>query len=245
MLFICATTSVSIDFMGACDLVLIHAPHYAPGTALDIHIRTKARYDYSYIETAVVKLGTDTLEVTSFGEYFLNGVSNADLAAADLFGFQVTHEQPSEKVHKFVIHITDEEDILLKTFKDMVSVFLEPDEERLKDSQGMLGRFDDGKLLGRDGVTLIDNPDDLAAEWQVRQDEPMLFQSVHGPQYPEKCLPPKKRHPSLRLGTGENATDRKQAEDACEHLKDENRKKACIYDVMVTGDIEMASQAYL
>ncbi|CAB9512707.1 Glycoside hydrolase Family 5 [Seminavis robusta] len=51
------------DYMGACDLVLLHAPNFKDNnTALDIHIRTKTRYDYSYIETAAVQIGEDILE---------------------------------------------------------------------------------------------------------------------------------------------------------------------------------------
>ena len=32
--------------MGQCDLVLAHVPAFANQAALDIHVRTKIRYDY-------------------------------------------------------------------------------------------------------------------------------------------------------------------------------------------------------
>ena len=36
---------------GECDLVLVHTDSFAQaGKTLDIHARTKIRYDYSYIE---------------------------------------------------------------------------------------------------------------------------------------------------------------------------------------------------
>ena len=50
--------------MGACDLKMLHAPNFdGQGKALDINIRTKIRYDYSYVEAAVLKLGDDVFEV--------------------------------------------------------------------------------------------------------------------------------------------------------------------------------------
>lgn len=45
------------DFMGECDLVFTDAPNFAVDMPMKIHIRTKARYDYSFIESAVVMIG--------------------------------------------------------------------------------------------------------------------------------------------------------------------------------------------
>ena len=63
------------DFHGGCDLVLLHDDSFAHGLGITIHIRTKERYGYSYIETAAVRIGEDTLEVSSYGFYMVNGVS--------------------------------------------------------------------------------------------------------------------------------------------------------------------------
>ena len=52
------------DFMGACDLHLLQAPQLD----LTIDIRTKIRYDYSFIESAVIRLGNDILESASLME---------------------------------------------------------------------------------------------------------------------------------------------------------------------------------
>ena len=50
--------------LGECDLVLVHIDDFQNGLPLDIHIRTKIRYeDYSYIESAAIKIGDDILEV--------------------------------------------------------------------------------------------------------------------------------------------------------------------------------------
>ena len=47
--------------MGACDMHLVEAPFFAPGMELTIDVRTKIRYDYSYIESAAIKIGDDVL----------------------------------------------------------------------------------------------------------------------------------------------------------------------------------------
>ena len=40
-------------------------------------VRTKPRYEYSYIEAAAIKIGTDILEIGSWGDFMINGVSDA------------------------------------------------------------------------------------------------------------------------------------------------------------------------
>lgn len=45
------------DFHGECDLVFLSTPEFENGTGLDIHLRTKARYEYSYIEAVAIRIG--------------------------------------------------------------------------------------------------------------------------------------------------------------------------------------------
>jgi hypothetical protein len=37
------------DFHGQCDLMMVHAPNFAHDLGLDVHIRTKIRYGYSFV----------------------------------------------------------------------------------------------------------------------------------------------------------------------------------------------------
>lgn len=227
------------DFQGACDLILIHAPNFAAkaGLALDINIRTKIRYAYSYIQNAVVKIGDETFEVASFGEYFLNGVSSAQMPGT-IAGFQVNHTLASKKVHVFEIQVSADEKIVLKTFKDMVSVkIVDANADRFQGSQGMMGEFGTGKMLGRDGKTIVEDPVDFAAEWQVHKDEPLLFQTVQAPQHPQECMLPLPKKESRRLG---ESIAREAAKEACAKW-DKAMKEACIYDVMATGDLDLAT----
>ena len=236
------------DFMGECDLRLIDAPNFAgqtPPLSLVINIRTKIRYSYSYITSAVAQIGDSTLEVASFGDYFLDGVNSANLRNQTVAGFPITHTRPSKNVHLFEILLDESlgEKITLKTFKDMVSVKLEKANIiRFQGALGMMGEFGSGRMLARDGATeLEDDPAVYAEEWQVKMGEPMLFQTVEGPQHPEKCrIPGLGRSDQRRLG---QSVAMKAAVDACAHW-DETTRSSCVHDVMATGDLELAAEAF-
>jgi hypothetical protein len=224
------------DYMGACDLKLLRAPEFDDGKALDIDIRTKIRMDYSFIESAALKIGDDVLEVSSWGQYYVNGVEGAEMPAT-ISGFPVTHNAPTKKIHIFEVEVSRGEKIVLKTFKDMVSVKMEnADGIRYLKSGGMMGDYNSGRMVARDGKTIISSPDVLASEWQIRQNEPMLFNTVKGPQHPEKCiLPDPTAKQGRRLGESLAIT---AAEEACANAEN---KAGCVHDVLATGDLDLAS----
>ena len=227
--------------MGACDLKLLHAPNFTLDMELDINIRTKIRYGYSYIEEAVLSIGEETLHVSSFGNYAIDGVSHADLSVG-ISGFPIVYSHPNDKVHSFEILLGEGEKIVLKTFKDMVAVNVDHlHADRFHGSVGMMGAFDKhGAMLGRDGTTIISDPNNFAAEWQVREDESMLFPTAKEPQYPQACVLPaaSTKESRLRRRLGETAT-RKEAEKACANWP-EDRVDMCVQDVMATGDLDLA-----
>ena len=159
------------DYHGECDLKLVEVGDFQGGLGLTINIRTKIRATFSYIESAVLQIGNEALEVSSFGDYILSGVSHAELPGT-ISGFPITHSQPSNNVHIFEIAVGDEdteETIVLKSFKDMMSVKIDgATEATFRESKGMMGAFDkDGgaEMLARDGVTILDgNPHAFAVE---------------------------------------------------------------------------------
>ena len=102
---------------------------------------------------------------------------------------------------------------------------------------GLMGNFG-GQKVGRDHRTEIVDINDFAEEWQVRGDEPMLFQTVRAPQYPAKCERLTAAEARRRLG--ENCEMASLAKEACAHWKDEGGIERCIHDVLATGDLEMA-----
>jgi hypothetical protein len=228
------------DFMGECDMKMIHAPHFdGEGRPLDVDVRTKIRHDYSYVESAAIKLGNDTLEVASYGDYFLNGIAGATMPAF-VGGYPVTHSNPSKKIHIFEVAIADDEKIVIKTFKDLVAVAVnEVEPKRFTGALGMTGSFDKfGKMIGRDGQTEITDPTDFANEWQIRQDETSLFNVAKGPQHPEQCKLPTVSTSEKRRRLGEGLA-REKAERACAHFSGEHFEN-CVFDIMAVGDIEIA-----
>ena len=176
--------------------------------------------------------------MTSFGGYFLNGVSNAELPNT-IGGYTVIHKAISEKVHIFEIQLAEEEKIIIKTFKDMVAVNLdEVSPERLRGSKGMLGDYKTSQMLARNGTILITDPIEFAADWQVQGEDDMLFQSIRGPQFPAKCqLPQVAETHRRRLGA---TIARDAAEKACAGWEAHFRA-SCVHDVMATGDLDLAS----
>lgn len=100
-----------------------------------------------------------------------------------------------------------------------------------------MGEFGTGKLLARDGVTVMDEPNTIGEEWQVRDSEDMLFQVARAPQYPGKCIIPNVTTTKTRR-LGESIT-RDAAEKACAGWKE--NKILCIQDVIATGDLDLAA----
>lgn len=212
---------------------------------MNLHIRTKSRYEYSFIESAALQIGDDILEVGSFGEYFYNGVEGAEMYWKDVGIMMGQDQYPVEiikvddKATHFKITLQKDEHILIKAFKDLVSVSVENAIfKNFGRSVGMLGDYKEGKMLARDGKTIITDANEFGLEWQVREDEPKLFNSVREPQFPTQCNMPEKSASAERrrlAGVGINSED---AEKACAHVSDEKVLENCVYDVMATGDLE-------
>ena len=225
------------DYMGSCDLVLVTAPSFHNGLGLDIHVRTTLRYSYSFISEAALKIGDEVMTVASWGEYFLNGVSRAELPAL-MSGFPVTHTKVNDKVHFFVVQIDDHHNVTFSTFKDFVNVRLNVN---LEDSAGLMGDYITGASLARDGKTILEDANSFGQEWQVLESEPKLFQTNRSPQAPQRCLlPDEKAKAESRRRLGENFAHQ-AAEEACSKNWAVGKNiKACIHDVLATRDLEVA-----
>jgi hypothetical protein len=231
------------DYHGECDLVLLHSSNFESGVGLDVHIRTQKIHEkFSYISRAALRIGTDVLEVASRGIYYLNGVAGANMPN-EISGFSVTHTQPSDDLHVFDVKLYNNghERIKIKTYRDFVSVWVEKGKGiHFGDSVGLMGDFSMGQMLARDGKTVIDDPNAFGQEWQVLDREPTLFQTVRFPQHPQVCtLPTPKQTSALRRRLSESTVDDLAAEEACAQWG--KGKEACIYDVLMTGDLGMAA----
>jgi hypothetical protein len=227
------------DFHGECDLMLLQSKDFESGLDWDVHIRTQMLRDMSYISSAVLRIGTDVLEVESQGIYYLNGVANAELPTK-FSGFEFLHTKPTDKQHVFEVHVGGRERVKLKTYKDFVSVLIEQGlNKHFGKSVGLMGDFREGRRIARDGKTVLDDMDAFGQEWQVLDTDPKLFQTGRFPQYPQKCtMPTPKATSMLRRRLSESSVDELAAEKACEHWG--AGKDDCVFDVLTTGDLEMA-----
>jgi hypothetical protein len=230
----------SFNYHGECDLVLLHSSKFGSGLGLDVHIRTKMRRDMSYISAAVVRMGTDILEVESQGVYNLNGVLGAELPK-DFSGFAFSYTQPTDKQHVFEIYMGGLESIKVKTYKDFVSVLIEQGQSKhFGDSVGLMGDFEHGRMIARDGNSVLDDANAFGQEWQVLDTEPTFFQTLRLPQHPMECTMPTPMQASqLRRRLLESSSVAElAAEEACAHWGE--GKDDCVFDVLTTGDLEMA-----
>jgi hypothetical protein len=156
-------------------------------------------------------------------------------------GFASSNTQSTDKQHVFEVHLGGRERIKVKTYKDFVSVLIEQGQsENFGDSVGLMGDFQKGRMVARDGKTVLDDVNAYGQEWQVLDTEPSLFQAVRLPQHPQVCtLPPPMRASQLRRRLSESSSvDELAAEKACEHWGE--GKDDCVFDVLATGDLEMA-----
>lgn len=249
------------DFHGGCDLVLLSNPAFAHGLGLHIHIRTKIQTWWSYIESAVVKIGDDTLEIMGgeAGEevkYWVNGQpGDANVAEdANLLAMMdnlkgklgdhspITYHHISAKQHRFRIDTGYGQALALETFKTWVAVNLKAVNDRQwAGSLGLMGSYPHGEMVARDGVTVFDakDTDAFGKHWQVLSTEPMLFHTPgEGVHHPQECAMPEVTKKSSRR-LGEYGIAMEAAELACAHV-DPHHKDSCVYDVMASNDIEMA-----
>merc|ERR1712071_59162 len=111
--------------------------------------------------------------------------------------------------------------IAIVTFKEFVKVsFDNGTTESYGNTAGLLGNFETGETLARDGVTVLNDFSELGNEWQVLPAEHMLFHNTEEPQFPKRCLEPEDPRGERRRRLGENSISAEQAEAACASLKD-------------------------
>jgi len=102
-------------------------------------------------------------------------------------------------------------------------------------SFGLLGDFENGLMLARDGHTINEDPTAHALEWQVRDTDPQLFSELRAPIYPAQCLPPQKIL-GKRLGDSHML---RAAERVCSSGNNGDFNN-CVFDVMATRKLETA-----
>lgn len=237
------------EYHGQCDMVLTKDAKFANGAGLDIHLRTKIVRFWSYIKNAAIRIGNDILEVEGSAEpsntenrYWINFEHQGELKEVGGFPVSVKIQSPVKRVYEIDL---DKKyagfKVIISTYKEFVRVRFEGgDESSLGGTVGLLGDFNTGKTLARDGATVLDDFSELGNEWQVMPSEPKLFHEIDHPQFPEKCIEPEDpRGERRRRRLGENTVTEEQAEAACARLSDAADRKDCVYDILATQDMGM------
>ena len=232
-----------IDFHGGCDLLLAEFPEFGSGLGLTVDARTTTRYDYSYIESAGVKIGEDVLEVSSYGQFVINGIANVESMPLMLGDYPVSHTQPRKHTHIFSIDVGNEKSIVIKVYKDLVYVNINVHTgghtAEFHDGYGMLGSWFNGTRYARDGVTILMDDNEYGQEWQVRDTDTQVFSVPRAPQWPEKCeMPNVVERASRRLA--ESTVSAEEAATACAGISHSQQRDMCIYDVIATQDLSVA-----
>lgn len=245
---LCISSSI---FTGACDLVFLSNPDYSNGQGMRIHIRTKQVRWWSYVESAVIQIGNETLEVRGglgSSDYWINGEKgpkniDSGILEKTIAGHKIRYRVLSDITFQYKIFLNGQsgngaEAVVLRSVKDWMKIDLQHHSKKnFGTSTGILGDYVTGMKMGRDGETLIASSDAFGLEWQVRSDEPMLFHDVDGPQYPEQCKMPTVFQ---RRRLGEQAIGKEAALKACANVAAGDLKD-CIFDVMASGDPDMAA----
>lgn len=237
------------EFHGQCDLVMAKDDTFADGLGIDVHIRTKLVRFWSYIKTVAIRIGSDILEIegsadprpTDMGNYWINYEFQGDLT--EFAGFPVSNTiSPTGKKRIYVIDLSSKfpgQKIEIKIYNEFVRVKFDGGKKAFGNTVGLLGDFDTGKTLARDGTTVLEDFAELGNEWQVLPAEPKLFRHTSPPQFPEKCIEPEDPRGERRRRLDENAITEEQAGAACASLKDPLSIKDCVYDILATQDIDM------
>jgi hypothetical protein len=229
------------DFHGECDLVFVKNPHFRDGLGMDIHMRTKIRRNWSFVDVATLRIGADVLEVKGGKDerYWINGVEHDATPNSSISGFPIRYQRANSKQRVFIVDIGNDQMIEIRTYKDFVGVTVNgANKEDFGESTGLTGEFGTGRKLSRDG-SVIEDVNDYGQEWQVHPEDGHFFRSLEGPQFPlQQCtLPSSFESNSRNRRLGESTTKMALAEKACAGAADFD---ACVFDVLLTDDIEMA-----
>jgi hypothetical protein len=223
-------------------------PTFADGKGLDIHVRTEIVRDWSYIQNVAIRIGDDILEIEGSLEakqYWFNKVYQGMLST--LGGFPIKYKKANSMQPFFRIDLGDGDEIDIRTYKQFVRIdFKHPKTSLYGNTVGLLGEFNSGKKLARDGVNVIEDYNEFGQEWQVMPDGPKLFHEVSGPQLPEqKCILPSELPTAekQRRRLGEATVTEIEALLACGKVPVDERD-VCVFDVLATDNLDTAG-AYL
>lgn len=215
--------------------MLLSNPNFASGLGMNIHIRTQIKTWWSFIESAVVQIGSETLEVqgNKNGEasFWVNGDFKMELHTEDatLGDYPVHFERISGHQTRTRIDIGAGDAISIETFKAFVRVNIRNKSKKsFGGSSGLMGSYPSGRKVGRDGTTVFEDNNSFGQEWMVLSSEPNLFHS-DSPVQGQQCMMPDANQKSQKRRLGESMITEEEASLACARVSKIDRD-ACIFD---------------
>jgi hypothetical protein len=217
---------------------MIKNPKFDGDLGLSVHIRTEIVTSWSLISNAAIRIGSDSFELVNNGNYYFNGEKSAELPTPLAGRYNVSKSGEGEATSRlsFEIDMLGGQAIRFSINKGMISVKAS---RNFGSIGGLLGIDGISGVVGRDGQTQLSDPGSMAEEWQVNDDENMLFHDIRAPQYPEKCKIPIATSNIRRLRRDQHLLT--MAELACEDV-DTEFKDFCIEDILQTNDITLANE---
>jgi len=233
------------DFHGGCDLVLLDNPSFDNGLGMTIHIRTSIKASWSFIDTAVVRIGDNSLEIKGGTPSFsLNQGERKELQTEDaaLGDFAIRFRRINDHQSTARVDLGNGDAVSIETFKHFVRVNVKAkNPKNFEGTTGLMGSFPGGDMVARDNSSILEDPTAFGQEWQVLESEPKMFHDVSTVQHPAVCEMPAQAMTSeqQRRRLGESAISKDDAALACANTKEQSRD-ACIFDVLATNDKDMA-----
>jgi len=246
--------------------VTLHARHATP------KVFTHGE-EYTFISNLALRIGDTTWElVAAEAQIFKDGelfdVEQRIDTDSNLYSVRKETKGRRANQVEYVFQFTNGSKISLRGNKRFKMSYLEV--VGFSDSivTGFLGRTNEKGFFNREGEIMADSEyiggnataaDMYAQEWQVQADEPKMFMEKNAhPQAPSRCVFVDKENKEgnkykdrLRGSRhGRRLLERESvlkaaANVACGRLSDSNPKKSwCIDDVMVTGEVEIATDSF-
>jgi len=244
-------------FMGECDTV------FHTSELMDIHIRTAIEDFYSIITATAIRVGDSVLEMEmgNTHKFWVNGQEFSDddlpMQIEGKYTLQLGDEPQRGEGTNYELKV-DLVTVTIRSMKLLMAVdFNGYSEKFAKGTGGLIGKYPNGELLGRDGVTVFEYDgvaetangfeepinNAMGQEWQVRDTDPQLFRMVQEPAFPNKCAFPTKTSTQAnsrrRLSS---SVDIDAASKACQEKYEQGTDdfEFCIMDVLMLDDTDAA-----
>ena len=169
------------EFHRPGSFVLLSNPDYADGLGLEIHVKSKVNNWWSFIESAALRIGDETLQVcggVEHARYWINGEEGfSELEPGE--GMRIWLKQERVEVHirqvnskqlQVRVDLGNDEGIVLETFREFVRVDVQANDSAaqggLANSEGLMGSYPSGS----DKTPVITNPGYVAQLWQLQEE---------------------------------------------------------------------------